>query len=151
MQTKVILGLILTCLITLSIAFYSKANKDGNFKDWIFVSTKEHNLKTILSTFNSIDTVTVDFGDSSDMLVFIPDGSGVGYIVYSEISENEHCIDYLWVNEAKAFVYWVRTFPIGGDDREMANEYYRNILNKYVYSDVDAHENNTSNNHIKNN
>lgn len=134
MQTKVILSLIITCVITLSLAFYFKKNKDDHSRDWIFVSTKEHNLKTILSSFNLMDTVTVDFGDDSDMLVFIPDGNGIGYIVYSEISESEHCIDYLWLGEAKEFVYWVRAFPIRGDDRENANEYYRNLLVKYIYS-----------------
>lgn len=144
MQNKIIFTLLVICLL-LSF-FVIKDKKDVEYQDWIWVSPKQHSLDVIMSCFNGKDTISIDFGDDSDILTFIPDGNGVGYIIYSEIAEDEHCMDYLWMDEAKNFAYWVRTFPIYGDDREKANEYYRNILNKYVY--IDTFDENTPINKI---
>ena len=88
----------------------------------------------VISSLNGLDTVYVNFKE--DILTFIPDGNKIGYIVYSDVAAagyDDHAIDYLWQGEAEAFIHWALECPISGDDREKANEYYRQIINDKVY------------------
>jgi hypothetical protein len=127
------LVLFILLISSLVVNIHLMEKKESSFGDWIWLSPEQHSIDIILGSFNGLDTVSLDFGDKSDILSFLPDGNGVGYIVYSEVNTNDHAVDYLSIQETKDFVYWLRMFPISGDDREKANEYYIGILDKYVY------------------
>lgn len=100
----------------------------------IAVKVNEVSEDVVLSSLNNLDTVYVVFDE--DVVTFVPDGNNVGYVVYSDVAaENydDHAIDYLWQEEATAFIHHTIQSPLCGDDREKANEYYRELINDKVY------------------
>lgn len=100
----------------------------------IAVKVNEVSEDVVLSSLNGLDTVYVMFDE--DVVTFVPDGNNVGYVVYSDVAaENydDHAIDYLWQDEATAFIHHAIQSPLCGDDREKANEYYRQLINDKVY------------------
>lgn len=129
MVSTVIFSMLVAVVVLLSVSLIIGKNKNR----WHHFYEDDHSITEIVDHMNGKDTISVTF--QYDILVFIP-VNGSGYVAYSEISENDHCIDYLWLDEAKEFLYYSYINPIDNNykgEAIEANEYYRMILDKYVH------------------
>lgn len=98
--------------------------------DWIVGREGEIPTETIVNSLNGIDTVVVEF--QYDDLIFIPVMDG--YLIYSEISQGP-CVDHLFLEDAKSFLWWVLQYPIQDDyDYQDSNDYYRELLLEKIYN-----------------
>lgn len=104
-MNKVVCVLLFVSLI-LSL-FDIRGCEGDDIRDYVYLSPAKHSIDEIVSSFNGVDAVVVDFGYGLDVVTFVPDGYGLGYIVYSNAAaENcdSHSIDYLRSGEAIAFI-----------------------------------------------
>mgnify|MGYP001172785716 CR=1 FL=1 len=107
----------------------------GNVPDRIYANANDLPTETVVKSLNGIDTVHVEF--EHDILTFVP--AADGYIIYSEVSEDAHCIDHLYTGSAQSFLWWVIQFPYDSTDHSDtmvelgANGYYRELITEKIY------------------